>query len=150
MPRPRLKSNTGLPKRWRFYHGAYRYQVPRGKEAQWDNKHEFTLGKTLPEAYKMWAERIGSPTKVTTVGDLLDRYLLEIVPTKKPATQRSDMRVVPILKKRFGQATVQPGPLGVEPQHIFEYVSKRKALTRGHREAAVLSHAFTWAVQWGI
>lgn len=151
MPRPRLKGNTGLPKRWRLKNGAYRYQVPPGQEAQWDGKHEFTLGRDLPTAYKVWAERIGNPPKVTTVGDLLDRYLIEIVPTKKPATQRSDMRVIPLLKKRFTQFSVEPGPRGVEPQHIYQYVTKRKAaLTRAHREMAVLSHAFTWAVQWGI
>lgn len=150
MPRARLKSNTGLPKRWRLKNGAYRYQVPPGQESRWDGRKEFTLGKNLPDAYKIWAERIAEATKVTTVDDLLDRYLIEVVPTKKPATQSSDIRIVPILRKRFGHFTVQPGPLGIEPRHIFEYVSKRKALTRGHREAAVLSHAFTWAVQWGI
>jgi integrase len=151
MPRPRLKSNTGLPARWRFKNGAYRYQVPRGLESQWDGKREFTLGKTLPEAYKVWAARVASPTKVTTVGDLLDRYLLEVVPNKKPATRSSDMRVVPIIKKRFGHFAVEPGPTSVEPHHIYEYVSKNKGrLTRAHREMAVLSHALTWAVQWGI
>lgn len=153
MPRARLKSNSGLPRRWRLKNGAYRYQVPRGQESQWDGRREFTLGKTLPEAYKVWAARLGTPSTVTTVGDLLDRYLLEVVPTKKPATQHSDQRIVPILKKRFGSAPVVGG---VEPRHVYEYVSKRMrpdgtpALTRGHREMAVLSHAFTWAVQWGL
>jgi integrase len=46
-PKPRNKENKGLPKRWRYKNGAYRYQVPRGQEAAWGGKREFTLGKTL-------------------------------------------------------------------------------------------------------
>jgi hypothetical protein len=58
MPKKRRQENKGLPKRWRFKCGAYRYLVPAGQESQWDSKKEFTLGKTLPEAYKVWSERL--------------------------------------------------------------------------------------------
>lgn len=155
MPRPRLKAHTGLPKRWRFKNGAYRYQVPRGDEARWDGKKEFTLGTDLSTAYRVWAERIGAQAKATTVSALIDRYLLEVVPLKKPATQAEDKRIAPILRKRFGHFPVD-GPGSPEPQHVYEYVSKRlgptgkPALTRAHREMAVLSHMFTYAVQWGL
>lgn len=150
MPRARLKGNTGLPKRWRLKHGAYRYQVPPGDEARWDGRHEFTLGRTLPAAYKVWAERIGESAKVTTVAELLERYLLEVTPTKKPASRRNDIVHAATLRKRFGHFTVQPGARGIEPTHVYQYVSKRGALTVAHREVEVLSHAFTWAVQWGL
>lgn len=150
MPRPRLKANSGLPRRWRLKNGAYRYQVPKGERDRWDGKAEFTLGKTLPDAYKVWAERIGPLPESEMVGELLDRYVLEVTPKKKPATQRTDRRIAPILKKRFAQFTVKPGPQGVKPHHIYEYVSKRGALTRGHREMAMLSHAFSFAVQLGL
>lgn len=155
MPRPRLKSNTGLPKGWRLKNGAYRYQVPKAERHRWDGKAEFTLGKTLPEAYVVWSERIGPQSNAgKTVADLLDRYLLEVVPTKKPATQTTDKRIIPILRKRFGHMAVK-GPGSPEPRHVYEYVTKRKdpdgrpALTRAHREMAVFSHALTWAVMWG-
>lgn len=155
MPRPRLKAHSGLPKRWRLKNGAYRYQVPHSERARWDGRAEFTLGKTLPEAYRVWADRIGKPDVATTVYALLDRYLLEVTPLKKPATQTEDKRIAPILRKRFGHFSVD-GPGSPEPQHVYEYVSKRvgpdgkPALTRGHREMAVLSHMFTYAVQWGL
>lgn len=156
MPRPRSKENNGLPKRWRFKNGAYRYQVPKAERARWDNKSEFTLGTTLPDSYKVWAERIGKLAESRTVSDLLDRYLLEVVPLKKPATQTEDKRVAPILRKRFGHFPID-GTGSPEPQHVYEYVSKRvnnktgkPALSRAHREIAVLSHAFTYAVQWGL
>lgn len=156
MPRPRLKVNNGLPRRWRFKNGAYRYQVPPTQRAQWDGKTEFTLGTTLPEAYRVWAERIGPLPKAETLNALLDRYLIEVTPKKKPATQRSDIRIVPRLKKCFGHFTVSSGPGGLQPRHVYEYVSKRvdpngkPALTRAHREMAVLSHAFSSAVRWGL
>ncbi len=90
MPKKRRQENRGLPKRWRLKCGAYRYLVPAGQELQWDNKKEFTLGKTLPEAYKVWAERLANNDDVKTVSELLDRYLLEHVPTKSYKAQQSD------------------------------------------------------------
>jgi integrase len=155
MPRPRLKANSGLPKRWRFKNGAYRFQVPEDQRARWEGKVEFRLGATLEEAYKVWADRIGEQARVTTVSALIDRYLLEVSPLKKPASQAEDKRIAPILRKRFGLAAVA-GPGSPEPQHVYQYVSKRVgpdgklALSRAHREMAMFSHLFTYAVQWGL
>lgn len=153
MPRPRNKINDGLPKRWRLKNGAYYYQVPKADRSQWDGKTEFRLGTTLPEAYDAWAKRLGTIADTRTVGQLLDRYALQVSPKKKPASRRNDSYIIPVLKKRFGAARIEGG---IEPRHVFEYVSKRvdnngrPALTAAHREAEVLSHAFTWAVQWGL
>lgn len=144
-PRQRLASNRGLPARWRFKNGAYRYQVPPTQRAAWDNKTEFTLGRSLPEAYRIWGERVGRVDKVTTIAGLLDRYAMEITPTKRPASQRGDFTNSPIVRKRFGHFGLRE----VEPHHIYEYVSKRGKLTSAHRETELLSHALTWAVQWG-
>lgn len=153
MPRPRSKANSGLPKRWRFKNGAYRYQVPKADRARWDGKAEFTLGATLPDAYKVWSDRIGVIADTRTVDQLLDRYSLEVSPKKKPASRRNDSYIIPVLKKHFGHFRIVGD---IEPSDVFEYVNKRvdntgrQVLTAAHREAEVLSHAFTWAVQWGI
>lgn len=153
MPRPRLKSNNGLPKRWRFKNGAYRYQVPKADRAKWDGKAEFTLGTTLPEAYKVWSDRIGVIADARTVDQLLDRYAIEVSPTKKPASRHNDSYIIPVLKKHFGHFKIVDD---IEPSDVFEYVSKRvdkngrRVLTAAHREVEVLSHAFTWSVQWGL
>lgn len=150
MPKRRRKDNTGLPARWRFQHGAYRYRVPLGQEAAWNGKREFTLGKTLAEAYAVWAERVGHQDKLPNVGALLDRYALEVVPKRSARTRKDRARIIPILKKRFGKASVRPGPMSIKPHHIYSYVSKNThRLTSAHREIEVLSHAFTMAVQWG-
>ncbi len=52
-----------------------------------DGKSWFSLGRRLPEAYKVWAARVGAPERVTTVAALLDRYAKEVVPKKQPKTQ---------------------------------------------------------------
>jgi hypothetical protein len=80
--RKRNAENKGLPARWRHYHGAYYYRVPAGLEAHRDGKRQFHLGSTLAEAYKTWAARFCAPTAVRTIAHLLDRYALEVVPTK--------------------------------------------------------------------
>lgn len=145
MPVKRNKENEGLPARWKLQHGAYYYRVPPGLEALWDGKKMFRLGKTLPEAYKTWADRLGGSDRARTVGQLLDRYLLEVVPTKAPTTQANNLIFIKALRKAFGNA-----PLGaLKPRHVYQYVDKRTKKTAAHREIEVLSHAYTKAVQWG-
>lgn len=153
MPRPRNPENRGLPARWRKFHGAYYFQVPPGLEAAWDGKKQFRLGSSLPEAYRVWAERIDAPQTAHTVGELLARYAAEVVPTKAITTQTGNAIQMVELQKRFGKMALAD----VKPRHVYEYVSKRKAkddsgrnvTIAAHREIEVLSHAFTKAVEWG-
>ena len=63
------------------------YQVPPGLESAWDGKKTFRLGKTPPESYRTWADRIGHQDKASTIGQLLDRYTLQVVPMKEPPTR---------------------------------------------------------------
>lgn len=158
MPKPRNKENKGLPSRWRLVHGAYYFQVPPGLEFMWDGKKLFRLGKTLPEAYKIWAMKVDANTKANNIAQLLDRYLLEVVPTKALKTQASNKLYIPQLRKVFGDLPLT----AIKPMHIYQYVDKRSQkkisesgrVTGGtiaaHREVEVLSHAFTKAVQWGF
>lgn len=145
MPPKRNKENAGLPTRWKLQHGAYYYRVPPGLESMWDGKKMFRLGKTLPEAYKVWAERIANPERVRTVGALLDRYLLEVVPTKAVTSQATNKYFIAALRKAFGNAPLE----AIKPQHVYQYVDARTKKTSAHREIEILSHAYTKAVQWG-
>jgi integrase len=157
MPRPRSKANKHLPLRWRLIHGAYYYAVPVGLESLWGGKQLFRLGKTLPEAYKEWAARLQHAAEAKTIGDLLDRYALEVVPDKKPKTRAEHARHVSQLRGVFGAMRLDE----LEPQHVYQYVDARRkkkrndkgklvgGLTAAHREIEVLSHAYTKAVQWG-
>lgn len=159
MPKPRSAKNKGLPARWRHTRNAYYYQVPPGMESAWDGKQTFKLGDTLPAAYKVWAARIDKPEQShTTIGNLLDRYLLEEVPAKAVSTIPVQILWVKQLCKVFGAMSLTT----IRPQHIYKYVDARSVkkkdpvtgrITGGkiaaHREIEVLSHAFTKAVEWG-
>ncbi len=145
MPRKRNKENLGLPARWKHQHGAYYYRVPIGMEPAWDGKKMFRLGKSLPEAYKTWADRIGNLENARTVGQLLDRYALEVVPTKAKTTQAGNQIFIKALREAFGNAPLE----AIKPKHIYQYVDRRTKKIAAHREIEILSHAYTKAVQWG-
>ena len=90
-PKPKNKENKTLPTRWRLKNGAYRYRVPEGLESHWDGKKEFTLGKTLAEAYRTFSERVKINQNIYTINQLCDRYQVEVIPNKAPATQKSNI-----------------------------------------------------------
>lgn len=147
MPRRRLKENDGLPKRWKLHHGAYYYLVPIGLESAWDGKKKFRLGATLPEAYAVWAERVGRLDKIRTVDQLLDQYAIEVIPTKAPSTRTQNLTALKPLRQNLGTAPLAK----LKPPIIYGYVRHRgkEAKTGALREIEVLSHALTKAVEWG-
>lgn len=145
-PRKRNSENKGLPARWDHYHGAYYYRVPDHLRDRWDGKTRFRLGATLPEAYAVWAERIQGSREARTVGDLLDRYAAEVVPTKAPKTQASNAPAIRRLKAVFGHLPLEV----LKPKHVYQYFDKRGARVAAKREIEVLSHAYTKAIEWGL
>jgi hypothetical protein len=159
MPRARSPQNIGLPKRWRFTHGGYYYQVPPGEERNWDGKQTYLLGKTLAAAYKHWAEKLeefGEFEKSELIGELLDRYAAEVIPTKAVSTHERDFRSVAQLKKTFATTKINQ----FKPSDVYKYnrlrgkkVYKGKGKVVGgpsasKHEITLLSHAFTKAVEW--
>ena len=149
MPKPRNRKNRGLPKRWRYKHGAYRYLVPPGMEAQWDGKKEFTLGKSLPEAYRVWADQLAELEDITSVSELMDRYLLEVVPTKSFKSQESNQLAIRRLRPVFGTMR----PIEVQPVHAYKYadlISRNHGRTSAKHDVQCLSHLLTKAVEWGV
>lgn len=154
----RNRENVGLPARWRHLHNAYYFRVPKGLEHLWDGKTTFRLGKTLSEAYKTWSDRMLANENLKTIGQLLDRYLAEIVPKKDVSSQPTQIIQIKQLRSVFGDMPLTE----LKPKHVFQYIEKRKVkyldektgkmrggMTAAEREKEILSHAFTWAVQWG-
>jgi len=155
MARKRNPENKGLPARWRYSYGAYRYQVPPGMEKFWDGKKTFKLGETLAEAYKVWADRVGSATRDSkTIGDLLDRYCLEVVPELAASNRANLNRGANNLRRVFGEMPID----AITPQYVYQYVDKRKKKnedgTGGLRvakfEANLLRDVYSKAVEWGL
>jgi integrase len=153
MTRRRNKRNQGLPARWRYYHGAYYYQVPPGLEAQWDGRKQFRLGATLGDAATEWAKRMNAAERPASyIRELLERYALEVIPTKAVATQQGDTASLVNLRKVFGDMRL----VDLEPQHIYKYADTRvdrkgkKSPSTARHELGLLKHAFTKAVEWGL
>ena len=146
-PKPRSKENKSLPARWRFKHGAYYYRVPVGLEHQWEGKTEFRLGTTQTEAYREWASRIELHANARTIRELLERYAVEYVPTKRPKTQESYLAAIKKLTPIFGEMLIT----SLKTVHVFQYRDKRgrEAPTATNHEVGVLSHAYTKAIEWG-
>lgn len=128
----------------------------------WGNKKLFRLGKTITEAYATWSARIGTDhSKVKTISQLFEKYLIECVPLKSPRTRSEYERYIKNLTEVFGEMMIDD----IEPTHIYKYVSDRSKKTIStingqditvggpsiaRREKAVFSHAMTKAVEWGI
>lgn len=148
MPRARRPENKGLPARWRFTRNAYYYQVPPGHEATWDGKKTFRLGKALPDAFRVYADRVELDKRpVKMLDDLFDRYEIEVIPTKSPDTQDNNYRSMKRLRGEFGDAPVKGG---VKPQHIYQYYDRATSKASARKDRALLSHIFSKAVEWGI
>lgn len=137
MARPR-KLRTDLPECVYFRNGAY-YYVTGGV---WTR-----LDKTYKGAMLAWAELVKQPGgPVVTVSDLLDRYALEVIPTKSERTQKDNRNELRYLRAFFGSMPVR----GVRPKHVAEYIAAREAKVRANREVALLSHAFNKAILWEV
>lgn len=145
MPKPRNPENKGLPQRWRFIHGAYYYAVPKEFKKSWGDKSLFRLGKTLPDAYRTWAERVEIIQSAKDISALLDRYALEVIPYKQPKTRTNNIRELSKIRAVFGEMALSD----IRPQDIYGYMSKRTAKRSAKMEVNLLSHAFTKAVEWG-
>jgi len=149
MSKKRLSKNKGYPKGWRLKNGAIRYRVPAGQEHLWDNKSEFTLGKTETEAYKVWVERLQLNEDTFFFSELLDRYLYEVVPEKAYSTQYSNRIAIKNLRPVFGDMPIT----SLKPKHAYEYMdktAKKRGKTAANHDYEVISHAYTKAVQWGL
>jgi integrase len=148
-PRQRKPEHKGLPTGWRQRYGAYYYQVPKSLRHLWDNKTEFRLGATLPEAYRVWAERLELQRDARTIAELLEQYNLQVVPGKTWKTQESNRISISRLRKVFGAMPIA----AIEPHHVYKYVdlvSKKHGVTSARRDWEVLRHVYTMAVQWGL
>ena len=154
MPRARKPENKGLPTGWRIKNGGYRYMVPKGQEEFWDGKQEFSLGKNLGDAYRTFAGRMARyEGAVQTIGQLIDRYLVEVTPTKSSRTQLDELKYLIRLKEMVGDNSVAD----FKPHNAYRLrdVLKSKA-TKGsgemqaNRHMAALKHVFTKSIEWGL
>ena len=132
------KTRLDLPERVYYHHEAYFYVHKSGK---WEK-----LDADYAKAMALWAQKISAPDDVLTVDDLLNRYIVEVLPGKAERTQKDNLHEIRYLRAFFGQMVCND----VEAKHVASYLEAREAKTRGNREVALLSHAFNKAILWGI
>jgi hypothetical protein len=151
MPRKRTdKNNIGLPKHWRYNHGAYYYVVPVSKRPFFD-KGTVKLGKTLQDAHAAFAQLTDAHEfdSVLTISDLCDRYQTEVLPLNKTRTQELKLRSLKVIRRVFDKSPVHL----IQPQHVYKFHAHREKES-GNRTARadveVLRHLYTCAVQWGV
>ena len=92
-----------------------------------------------------------SHSERTTIEKALERYLKEVTPTKKPSTQKPEIRREKIIRKHLGKYTL--ASLGAE--HVADYRDMRladgKSASSVRLELALLSHLYTIAIkEWGM
>ncbi len=139
-----------LPERVYFKHGAYYYHA-KDAEAEKIGKKWTRLGTTISEMYgslsKLHQDSELLKIKPTTMRELFDRYARDVITTKKPATQRSNLNSLKFLRAFFDEMNIAE----VESYHCFEYrdIRSKKAVIGANRDIELLSHAFSKAIEWG-
>ena len=134
------KSRRDLPERVYHKHGAYFFVEPNGK---WNK-----LEKTLPEALAEYGKMI-EPENLNTMGQIMDRYLAEVVPEKAATTQESQTRYIRRLREVFGYMK----PDEIKPKDIYRYRDIRQnknGKATANKEKETLGSIFSKAIEWGI
>lgn len=151
--RPRKTANRDLPPRMlrrvrKRKNGSlwvsYTYD---GRDA--DGKRvEIPLGSDIDLAKREWAKLDCKPIPVCMklLDQVFDRYEREIIPGKRPSTQRENLLALKQLRAAFGKAPIN----AVTPQVIAQYRDKRTAKVRANREISLLSHVYNIAREWGL
>lgn len=117
--------------------GSPRKEIPLGSD----------YGMAIVEYAKLEKSRTSSALvqQVLTFAYVAERYMIEVVPTKSPATQKDNARELKQLLKFFDDP---PAPLeAIEPQHVVQYLRQRgkAAPVRANREKALLSAIWNFA-----
>ncbi|AWL10816.1 hypothetical protein HMF8227_00309 [Saliniradius amylolyticus] len=133
------KSGGHLPERMYHHKGTY-YLVD--KDNKWTN-----LGKSLPKAMAKYHKLVPSQRAIRTMGELIDRYMVEVSPNNAPTTYKSEIAAAKLLRAAFNEMD----PRDVTPVTIYEYIDYRSqtAPVRVNREISLLSSIFTKGIRWG-
>lgn len=107
------------------------------------------LGRDEKIATRKFQEIVSPVATVGTVEALLNWYLAEVAPKKKPRTYKQNQTEANFLLKDVALTSLQMREL--RPYHIVGYRDKRglEAQTRANRELGLLSAAFSKAVERG-
>lgn len=111
-------------------------------------RKEIPLGTDLAAAKRKWAELECAevPPDSSLMKYAFDQYERDILPKKKPSTQRENRLCLAQLRPAFDKAPID----AIRPQDVARYRDARSAPVRANREIALLSHVFNMAREWGF
>lgn len=132
------ESRKDLPRRVYFHHGAY-YFVPKAGA-------KVNLGRDYGDAIRRYADLVQPAIGRKNISSVMDVYLQEKVPKKKPRTQSDYIEAIARLRQVFGSMW----PEDLEPKHVYQYLREREAKVRANREVAVLSNVMQQAIEMGL
>jgi hypothetical protein len=141
----RRRHDRHLPQRVYLHHGAYWFRPKDGKAVN--------LGPDLAHAITRYASLIGTAWSGRTLGDVIDRYRTQVLPTKRSAQTRTDEgKALDRLKRVFGHML----PDAVAAPMLYRYLDERRtpegkaAPVAARHEIALLGHVYAKAIRWGV
>ena len=139
----RRRHDKHLPQRVYLNHGTYWF---RPKDARAVN-----LGRDLASALARYGQLIHGQWSGRTLGDVIDRYRIDVLPLKSPKTRRNEGDQLTKLKAVFGDMY----PDDVTAQQLYRYADQRRrpdgqpAPEAARHELALLGHVYSKAIRWG-
>lgn len=138
------KQDNHLPRRVYLVHGSYYFRPKTGKPVN--------LGHDLAEALSKYAGLIGNTWTGNALGDVIDRYRIEVLPLKRSKSTRRDQgKQLDRLKVAFGAML----PDNVTAQMCYAYQDGRRSEdgklvpVAARHEVELLRHVFAKANRWG-
>lgn len=108
-----------------------------------------SLGQSLSNAYRKFADFHQVEDDITRMTQLLDRYRLEVVPEHQSVrVQDLKNRSLDRLRAAIGDNLVSV----ITPQFIYKYrdlIGRTRSHKQANQDLEVLSHCFTKAIEWG-
>lgn len=135
----RRGTNKDLPQRMYEKSGSYYFVDIENK---WHN-----LGRVKHKAIAEYANFIGPNRRITTMSDVIDRYMTEVSPKKAETTYKGELRLAKTLKAGLGKIK----PEQITKRTVYAYLdARRNTPTQANREFALLSHMLKKAVRWAV
>ncbi len=139
------KHDKHLPQRVYLDHGTYWFRPKDGRP--------LNLGRDLADALARYAGIIGTHWTGRTLGNVIDRYRLEVLLIKRSARTREDEgKALDRLKAVFGHML----PDNVTAQALYKYMDTRRSKegkavpVAARHEISLLGHVFSKAIRWGV
>lgn len=138
------KTDRHLPAKVYLEHGAYYYRDGKKPRA--------LLGRDLGEALTKYSALVGNTWSLRTLGDVIDKYRVEILPLKKSEkTRKEEGKSLERLKIALGHFL----PDGVTAVNLYTYMDARKSKAgrpvpiAARHEVVLLGHVYKKAKRWG-